>query len=61
MNSEKKRTMAAGFIWSHDTESDWVPRAVPICVRGSPIPRSDAPDDAPPMPGGNGHVGVLCT
>ena len=53
--------MTADFICSNGPESHRVPRAVPVCVRGSPIPRSDAPDDAPRMPGGNGNVSVLRT
>jgi hypothetical protein len=49
----KNRRIAADFIYSNCLKTLWVPRAVPVCVRGSPIPRSDAPDDAPRMPGGS--------
>jgi len=32
------RAMTADFIYSNDPEPHRVPRAVPVCVRGSPIP-----------------------
>jgi hypothetical protein len=52
--------MTAGFIYSNDSESHRVPRAVPVCVRGHPSP-VDAPDEEPRKPGGNGNVRILRT